>query len=137
GAARRPGERTRIGELAAEVEPAHEAHELAERDAVGRAQPLREVGARTVIEQPPCPEAVTVRGGEEEDACHGAVVPDARGAVTGRRVAARGCRAARVAASRQPRTRYGWPRRVPNPTRKQAISHPAEESGILKRTAVD
>ena len=64
----RPREGVRVGELAAEVEPAEEGEHVAERGAGGRAQPHARGRSAPRVEDEPRPLAAAVRGREQEDA---------------------------------------------------------------------
>src|SRR5207253_2514496 len=66
-----------VGELAAEIQPAHEGHDLAERYALARAEPAGEVRLRVLGQHEPRPDAAAVRGREQEDPAR-AVLADER-----------------------------------------------------------
>src|SRR5439155_14112356 len=64
---RRSGERARVRELAAKVEPAEKREDFAERSAGRRAQPFREWESRASGRQELGPQAATGGGREQED----------------------------------------------------------------------
>src|SRR6185312_11701278 len=74
-----------IGQLAAEVEPAHEAERLAERDALPLSEPSGQRERRRVAQEELGPLSSRVSGRQQKDPMHGAMLARWRRASGGAR----------------------------------------------------